>query len=178
MDVHGNLPIITYIYIYIYTYIYTYIHIYVWLISEAFAHWHRCSIGLGKLFGSEQSSNGRKVPMKTNIADNTRTDSSPVDEASRYTLALCHGYNMTHQTYSHRSHSRPTWLFYSERPQGSGFRSVNPAERWLENPARDLARAGFSQHLECGIHRSESNPEGSFILIPHPVARWAKTTPW
>ena len=67
--------------------------------------------------------------------------------------------------------------FYSERPRGAGFRSVNPAERWRENPARALARAGFSQHLECGIHRSESSPEGSFALIPRPVARWAKTTP-
>ena len=67
--------------------------------------------------------------------------------------------------------------FYSERPRGAGFRSVNPAERWRENPARALARAGFSQHLECGIHRSESCPEGSFALIPRPVARWAKTTP-
>ena len=67
--------------------------------------------------------------------------------------------------------------YYSERPRGAGFRSVNPAERWRENPARALARAGFSQHLECGIHRSESSPEGSFALIPHPVARWAKTTP-
>ena len=66
---------------------------------------------------------------------------------------------------------------YSERPRGAGFRSVNPAERWRENPARALARAGFSQHLECGIHRSESSPEGSFALIPRPVARWAKTTP-
>ena len=66
---------------------------------------------------------------------------------------------------------------YSERPRGAGFRSVNPAERWRENPARALARAGFSQHLECGIHRSESSPEGSFALIPHSVARWAKTTP-
>ena len=62
-------------------------------------------------------------------------------------------------------------LFYSERPRGAGFRSVNPAERWRENPARALARAGFSQHLECGIHRSESSPEGSFALIPRPVAR-------
>ena len=68
-------------------------------------------------------------------------------------------------------------IFYSERPRGAGFRSVNPAERWRENPARALAREGFSQHLECGIHRSESSPEGSFALIPHPVARWAKTTP-
>ena len=67
--------------------------------------------------------------------------------------------------------------FYSERPRGTGFRSVNPTERWRENPARALARAGFSQHLECGIHRSESSPSGSFALIPHPVARWAKTTP-
>ena len=64
--------------------------------------------------------------------------------------------------------------FYSERPRGAGFRSVNPDERWRENPARALARAGFLQHLECGIHRSESSPEGSFDLIPHPVARWAK----
>ena len=63
---------------------------------------------------------------------------------------------------------------YSERPLGAGFRSVNPAERWCENPARALARAGFLQHLECGIYRSESSPEGSFALIPHPVARWAK----
>ena len=68
-------------------------------------------------------------------------------------------------------------IFYSERPRGAGFRSVNPAERWRENPARALARAGFSQHLECGIHRSESSPEGSFTLIPRAVARWAKTTP-
>ena len=36
--------------------------------------------------------------------------------------------------------------FYSERPWGAGFRSVNQAERWRENPARALARAGFSQH--------------------------------
>ena len=68
--------------------------------------------------------------------------------------------------------------FYSERPRGAGFRSVNPAERWRENPARALARAGFSQHLECGIHWSESSPEGSFALIPHLVARWGKTTSW
>ena len=67
--------------------------------------------------------------------------------------------------------------FYSERPRGAGFRSVNHAERWCENPARALARAGFWQHLECGIHRFESSPEGSFALIPHPVARWAKTMP-
>ena len=40
-----------------------------------------------------------------------------------------------------------------------------------------LARVGFSQHLECGIHWSESSPDGSYALIPHPVARWAKTTP-
>ena len=66
---------------------------------------------------------------------------------------------------------------YSERPRGAEFRSVNPAERWRENPARALVRAGFSQHLECGIHRSESSPEGSFALIPHPVARWARSTP-
>ena len=55
--------------------------------------------------------------------------------------------------------------FYSERPRGAGFRWVNPAERWRENPARALARAGFSQHLECGIHRSESSTSGSFALI-------------
>ena len=68
-------------------------------------------------------------------------------------------------------------LFCGDRPRGAGFRSVNPAERWRENPARALARARFSQHLECGIHWSESSPDGSFALIPHPVARWAKTTP-
>ena len=68
-------------------------------------------------------------------------------------------------------------IFCSERTRGAGFRSVNPAERWRENPARALARAGFSLHLECGINRSESSPDGSFALIPHPVARWAKTTP-
>ena len=62
-------------------------------------------------------------------------------------------------------------------PEGLDSRSVNPAERWRENPARALARAGFSQHLKCGIHRSESSPEGSFALIPQPVARLAKTTP-
>ena len=66
--------------------------------------------------------------------------------------------------------------YYNEWPRRAGFRSVNPAERWRENPARALARAGFSQHLECGIHRFESSPEESFALIPHPVARWAKTT--
>ena len=73
---------------------------------------------------------------------------------------------------------QPRWghflQFYSERPRGAGFRSVNPAERWRENPVRALARAGFSQHLECGIHRSESSPKGSFALIPHPVAGLAK----
>ena len=41
------------------------------------------------------------------------------------------------------------YSLYSERPRGAGFRSVNPAERWCENPARALARAGFSQHLEA-----------------------------
>ena len=71
-----------------------------------------------------------------------------------------------------------TWKhFKSERPRGAGFRLVNPAERWRENPARAFAQAGFSQHLERGIHRSESSPEGSFALIPHPVARLPKTTP-
>ena len=78
---------------------------------------------------------------------------------------------------SYRTHSDMPYVLYSERPRGAGFRSVNTAERWRENPARALARAGFSQHLECGIHRSESSPEGSFALIPRPVARWAKTTP-
>ena len=71
-------------------------------------------------------------------------------------------------------HLEPRGELYSERPRGAGFRSVNPAERWREIRARALARAGFSQHLECGIHRSESSPEGSFALIPHPVAWWAK----
>ena len=28
--------------------------------------------------------------------------------------------------------------FYSERPRGAGFRSVNPAERWRENPASGI----------------------------------------
>ena len=70
-----------------------------------------------------------------------------------------------------------TYKLYSERPSEAGFRSVNPAERWRDNPARDLARARFSQHLECGIHRSQSSPEGSFALILNPVARWAETTP-
>ena len=68
-------------------------------------------------------------------------------------------------------------ISYSERPRGAGFRSVKLAERWRENPARALAQAGFSQHLECGIHQSESSPEGSFALIPRPVTRWANTTP-
>ena len=45
--------------------------------------------------------------------------------------------------------TKPLVTLYSERPRGAGFRSVNPAERWRENPARALARAGFSQHLEC-----------------------------
>ena len=75
-------------------------------------------------------------------------------------ISILLGYATVHDT-----------VVYSERPRGAGFRSVNPAERWRENPARALARAGFSQHLECGIHRSESSPEGSFALIPHPVAR-------
>ena len=57
---------------------------------------------------------------------------------------------------------------YSERPIVAGFRSVNPTERWRENPVRALAQAGFSHHLECGIHRPESSPQGSFALIPHP----------
>ena len=38
---------------------------------------------------------------------------------------------------------------------GAGFKSLNPTERWLENPETALALAGFSQHLQCGIHRSE-----------------------
>ena len=62
-------------------------------------------------------------------------------------------------------------ILYSERPRGAGFRSVSSAESWLENPARALAQAGFSPHLECGIHRSESSPEESFALIPRLVAR-------
>ena len=81
-----------------------------------------------------------------------------------------------HSTRCAGRHSSCCAGLYSERPRGAGFRSVNPTERWCENPAKALARAGFSQHLECGIHRSESSPEGSFALIPHPVARWAKTT--
>ena len=35
---------------------------------------------------------------------------------------------------------------YSERPQGAGFRLVNPAERWYEHTAMALALAGFLQH--------------------------------
>ena len=61
------------------------------------------------------------------------------------------------------------WL-HSDRLGGAGFRSVYPAERRCENPARALARMGFLQHIECGIHRSESSLEGSFVLIPHRVA--------
>ena len=80
-------------------------------------------------------------------------------------LMICHAY------YAHTRAPRARTKELNERPQGAGFRSVNPAERWRENPARALARAGFSQHLECGIHRSESSPEGSFALIPQPVAR-------
>ena len=66
---------------------------------------------------------------------------------------------------------------YSERARGAGFRWVNPAERWRENPARAEGVAGFSQDLECGIHQSESSPAGCFALIPRPVGRWAKNTP-
>ena len=55
---------------------------------------------------------------------------------------------------------------------------MNPTERWCENPARALAWVGLSQPLECWIHWSESSPVGSCALIPHPVARWATTTPW
>ena len=55
-------------------------------------------------------------------------------------------------------------MVYSERPRGAGFRSVYHAERWCENPAKALTRAGLSQHLECGIHRSESSPDLSTIL--------------
>ena len=32
----------------------------------------------------------------------------------------------------------------------------------------------FVQHLECMIHHFESSPEGSFAIIPHPVARMAE----
>ena len=32
-------------------------------------------------------------------------------------------------------------IFYSQRPWGAGFRSVNPAERWRENLTRALAQA-------------------------------------
>ena len=67
-------------------------------------------------------------------------------------------------------------VFYCKRPQGTWLSSVNPAERWCQNPAMALAQAGFSQYLECAIHRSESSPKGSFTLIPHPVSRWAITT--
>ena len=87
--------------------------------------------------------------------------------------AIC---DVSVRCFSHHSDETGKY-FYSERPLEAGFRSVNPAERWRENPARALARAGFSQHLKCGIHRSESSPEGSFALIPRPVARWAKTAP-
>ena len=67
--------------------------------------------------------------------------------------------------------------FIVKDPSGLDSDRWIPLRGWRENPARALARSGFSQHLECGIHRSESSPEGSFALIPHPVARWAKTTP-
>ena len=63
-----------------------------------------------------------------------------------------------------------TLQYHSKRPLGAGFRSVNPTERCRTG-------AGFSQHLDCGFHRSASSPEGSFA-IPYPVARWAKTTPY
>ena len=65
-------------------------------------------------------------------------------------------------------HTAPMRL-NSERPRGAELRSVNDTERWCENPAMALARTGFSQHLECGILRSESCSEGSFALIPHPA---------
>ena len=62
--------------------------------------------------------------------------------------------------------------FIAKDPEG--LDSDRWRERWRENPTRALAWAGFSQHLQCGIHPSESSPEGSFAIIPHPVARWAK----
>ena len=66
-------------------------------------------------------------------------------------------------------------MFCSERAGGAGFRLVNPAERWRENPARALARAGFSQHLECGIHRSQwIQPRGVFRFNPTPGSLMSK----
>ena len=87
------------------------------------------------------------------------------------TISICNWTLFDQHTESEPYKSQWNWGhgFYSERPRGAGFRSVNPAERWRENPERALARAGFSQQLECRIHRSESSPEGSFALIPHPV---------
>ena len=40
---------------------------------------------------------------------------------------------------------------YIERRRGTGFRKVNPTGRLHENPARALARAGFSPDLECPL---------------------------
>ena len=65
--------------------------------------------------------------------------------------------------------SRVWWFETLSRPL---WRHRN--ERWRENPATSSAEAGFSQHLECGIQRSDSSPKGSLALIPHPPARLAK----
>ena len=47
--------------------------------------------------------------------------------------------------------------FYSERPRGAGFRSVNPAERWRENPARALAHGSHRPwkvlEFECCLEK-------------------------
>ena len=53
-----------------------------------------------------------------------------------------------------------------------------PHSRCCENPAqakatRAKALAGFSQHLECGIHRSESSPSGSFAIKSSASSRQA-----
>ena len=64
------------------------------------------------------------------------------------------------------------WLVLAKDPKGMD------SDQWI--PPRGfyweaLAQAGFSQHLKCGIHWSESSPSRSFALIPLPVTRWAKT---
>ena len=92
-------------------------------------------------------------------------------------------YFIVHQYDSHvverdNQESQRTCSSIAKDPEGLDSDRWIPLRGGARIPRGLLARAGFSQHLECGIHRSESSPEGSFALIPRTVARWAKTTTW
>ena len=68
------------------------------------------------------------------------------------------------------------------RPLRAGFRSMNPAGRWCENPARALSQAGFSQYLSAWFVNLNPALRGLSLFlvvsqrhedVMHDLSQWA-----